>query len=704
MVYHEPVFLEYSKGNPPADKCPRCPCKTKRGTRCKLRTCNNQPCCWQHNQRVKTDIDNRLVDSHNKKRITKRSLKHYRVLSERMRKAECVIHMIYIRLHRLAIFSGINRAESNGKFKKHGKNMCFLAGAIPRVIGSASIRRVAVEQIMTLFKNRLDKYGDKDGEFSTEMLIACNWLNWAPGIKSASAVSTSLDILNPKDYSPMDIDNAKYDSCTRILLNYFLLSLTTAPDKRPPEYWFKEGLRVLGDRWEEIDVELKFYGARNFVEEDDQNMHMVYFVTHVIFMGNNYGNIPLRAAMALRNELFDVLRKWFYQIHELKAVESNMEIFFEICYSMFYLNFDRKFELPMEVWEYFDQMLDKGLSVDFSAAALNKKASTNIYFPNEKASTDRFLADYHTHVVMAFFFAEGVRYLSHQSITADFSFDAMDEGGNDVLESLCSEGIVVCNAEDTICAPKLTKQLKRIHKRHHVNNLLVSIGPDEPGSISVPESPTDDLLTDSHKLKLEPGFWKTLRSRIASCLGLTEERIRMFPNSSYARIKGGKGTTGEHSDFYHFIQSTNLLDLLYGVNYDRKTKLCVVCGNREGFCFDHICLCKQCANGTMPLYTAWISLGEYSNKKHTLLEFIPGSKDVDYSHIDDTRTINKQTPKGLRTNGKWAYGTPKGIGTCDMILFNCKVVHRANTVSHKAAPRYSLDIRFAILPADGAVA
>ena len=38
--------------------------------------------------------------------------------------------------------------------------------------------------------------------------------------------------------------------------------------------------------------------------------------------------------------------RWFNNIHDANAVRANMEVFFEVCYSMMYLNYDRHFALP----------------------------------------------------------------------------------------------------------------------------------------------------------------------------------------------------------------------------------------------------------------------------------------------------------------------------------------------------------------------
>ena len=129
---------------------------------------------------------------------------------------------------------------------------------------------------------------------------------------------------------------------------------------------------------------------------------------------------------------------------------------------------------------------------------------------------------------------------------------------------------------------------------------------------------------------------------------------------------------------------------------DQKTGTCALClDSDETVRFDHICLCKSCANAPIPLFTAWISLGQYSNKKHSLLQFIEGSHQVDYSHIDEKSTMEKEVPKNLPIRNRWRFGSHGGLQIGDMLLFNCKTVHRAQPAQNVRA---SVDVRFGILP------
>ena len=214
----------------------------------------------------------------------------------------------------------------------------------------------------------------------------------------------------------------------------------------------------------------------------------------------------------------------------------------------------------------------------------------------------------------------------------------------------------------------------------------------------LPAVASTELINVVNEIRLPDGFLVGLHEHIANILGLHPKRIMVFDDMTYARIKMADGTTKPHADFYHFVESTDLLMRLRGltkVDYNKDMGLCVLCMLRRGICFDHVCLCSTCANGPIPLYTAWVSLGAYTNKLHPLMDFVGGSIDANYSHLTKD-VLEREVPKGLKINkGKWQYPTPKGLSIYDILIFNCKMVHRAQQKSHM---RMSIDVRFAILP------
>ena len=61
-------------------------------------------------------------------------------------------------------------------------------------------------------------------------------------------------------------------------------------------------------------------------------------------------------------------------------------------------------------------MLDSGMAGNIDGAPLVKASAGNVYFPYGGKKMDLFLADYHSNVIMGFFFATGIRYLYHYEV------------------------------------------------------------------------------------------------------------------------------------------------------------------------------------------------------------------------------------------------------------------------------------------------
>jgi hypothetical protein len=179
-----------------------------------------------------------------------------------------------------------------------------------------------------------------------------------------------------------------------------------------------------------------------------------------------------------------------------------------------------------------------------------------------------------------------------------------------------------------------------------------------------------------------------VQERIAEGLGIASEKIHIFEDMSYLRIKGGKnGTTKAHADFYHFGKSTDLFDRIY-----QPSDECSVC--KKNAKATNFSICEGCARvKQFPLYTAWISLGNYVNKQVPLLQFAEGSTRLNYSLAQTNLT--RELPTGRIKSSEWVFPTDKGLNQGDMVLFNCQAVHMAGPGSSRMK-RISLDVRFTI--------
>ena len=123
-----------------------------------------------------------------------------------------------------------------------------------------------------------------------------------------------------------------------------------------------------------------------------------------------------------------------------------------------------------------------------------------------------------------------------------------------------------------------------------------------------------------------------------------------------------------------------------------RTNILCDCASFSGEKFGSICM--GCANGSLPFFTAWISLGDYQNCAHTLLEFVQGS------HHDrmSEKQMGEQFPK-CREKYIWQFPSSNGMQHGDMLIFNCKTLHRALAKLDQLGNtfRCSIDMRFTIV-------
>jgi len=184
-------------------------------------------------------------------------------------------------------------------------------------------------------------------------------------------------------------------------------------------------------------------------------------------------------------------------------------------------------------------------------------------------------------------------------------------------------------------------------------------------------------------------FTNQMRTRIADAFGTEKSRVVIFQNSAYLRFKCNSASTLPHSDFSFLNETKSMLEQINKMAW--KTNLSCQCASFAGEKVSSIC--KSCVNGSLPFYTAWISFGNYQNNNHTLLEFVA------YSHqytLDAKQMAQKFPQCGQKYT--WQFPSPHGVQLGDMLIFNCKTLHRAEPSTLNSGGRVSMDLRFAIVP------
>jgi hypothetical protein len=156
---------------------------------------------------------------------------------------------------------------------------------------------------------------------------------------------------------------------------------------------------------ESIDRDLEFTGnATAFVKQDDDNLHRVYFVTHVVFVLTSYGAVSTDICVPKkdREKFVRVLQRWYNQITERKATWPNLELFLEICICLVYFGESTADKV------LYDELLKLGSEHHFHLAKLGVKSTENVFFPPINARSPEFLTDYHSHILVAMFLLQNI--------------------------------------------------------------------------------------------------------------------------------------------------------------------------------------------------------------------------------------------------------------------------------------------------------
>lgn len=557
----------------------------------------------------------------------------------------------------LKIFQRIAKLVQNAtvkNLKEHSRNICFLVASIAKVSRSIEVRKAAVDLIVAPCVFRLS------GAAITHPLpdaVVSAWLNCDFG--------HSQNEFPISEYDRAELYSHPYSICTNILVNYFVQSLSGC--KTEPAFWQNEYACVLFSKWGKDDF--KFDQLRAAADT-----HLIYFVTHFVMVGNHYGNANLAADIfspTLKEKLFALLSSWYHQL--LPKADENTEIFYEVCYSLLALNADEAFQLPNTFFQTYQTVLDLGSSQTVAAAFFPKKTRYN------------FSTDTHANLVVAMFITETNKYLSKQSVVA-FQFPVYQ---NPLLK-LQKTGLIVYKTEIEQHLGGLAKILKNFLEFYPEDDVVLNIQGESVSVITPANIPTN--MNNLEYSSFE-NLMRHVQASISTHLGLERQKIVIFEDMVYLRHKSGEAFTKAHSDFYHFVAKTDKLtvnNLKYTEN-DKEDQKCVLCRKhkKNSSTFQFVCLCPECANKPINLYTIWISLAEYT--KIQLLEFSPGPHL--YSNLDK-KTFRRETP--VPENQMNFFSPVEKMCLGDALLFNCKNVHRLQK-SSSGLKRMSLDIRFAIL-------
>jgi hypothetical protein len=499
-------------------------------------------------------------------------------------------------------------------------------------------------------------------------------------------------------------------------------------------------------KWLDLDEPLLFQ-KNKILKQADTNRDKIYFLTHVLFIGNHYGTRPLDPALITaeeKAEFFDIFLRWFWEFIDKDAIKENIEEFSEVSYCLLYLSNSLGCKIPIP-----NRLTGAVNEFIRLAEQLSKNGpAKHAWYPSDKGYRYDTYCDIHSLIVVASLLAESLRFKQHlhpilneaQPIYNTSLDDCPDEFEppvvaqrtpvadlnvlllrdqekykNKQFQKLTTDGYVFVTAGADITerwCGELSPITRKIMDVHEINpkildDILIRV-PPSPEAIDVFRPSGKKMKTYKDQiadLHLPDNFWDLLQKRIAKTLGLPTKRIRMMTDETYIRLKRGPDAqTNQHSDFFYFIRETDAMARIhptYG-SIPAEDGICQVCMNEKGKVFKNITIGPTCARGYLPVFTTWLSLGDFSQDEYSLLEVVP------QSHLFkgyDTALHNKHAiTKGLVPlvefpASSWRYPNSDGVKKCDMLIFNCKTLHRAEPPKKKSKdPRLSIDARFVILP------
>ena len=481
-----------------------------------------------------------------------------------------------------------------------------------------------------------------------------------------------------------------YKELTDTLLQEYIQSFSPSSTKTS-SYWFQVGVNIIvHKKWKDL-MDMNIVNKDNVVKKTDE----VYFVTHVIFMGTDYGTKPLDKTLTKlkRKKLISLVQKWLQDINKhdennystiLPKIKKNCEIYCELCTSLLQLSPHKIIsKLPNYVQKFRDTLIHSLLHGQFYT---DFKASVNEHEYN---------SNYHSICVSLMFLVECLK----------------KEKPFDILKY---KGVILFQQKISPCFPNLLKSIYNLNE--NIIDLVLNVFPNEDMSIQTPQTSIITLELKKktlekiakksiENLKFSSKMWNKLKFGLSNLLQIPQERLLIIPQMTYFRAKKNNSSTRIHSDFYYFIKETDLFQQVSAFNPKKDKTVCLMCNQKKKVSIlgkKKVQICKDCVNSYIPIYTCWISLGTYTKGQNSLLEFVDNSANFDYS-VTNKQQMKNEFPFNSETNARnqdWKYPSAS-LKPCDMLIFNCKTIHRALGAKTKKSiqnARYSIDFRFIILP------
>lgn len=290
-------------------------------------------------------------------------------------------------------------------------NALFLTGAVAHDVRSRFGDSHAVLDLVKCFFNLVtENVREFHGDFKNQVLVGESFLK-------GLSLSSNFD----SEISSTFFDDTKtlnFRFMTENMISDYISCLASGSKCRCNEYISSILKYMDNDKvWKILKRPLNFKKNGRCKEIDT---HRVYFLTHLVFMCNNYGVDKMNSLFidTYACIVYEVLESWFLQLHDIyqqngyDGLKKNMEVFFEICTCLLAIGTMDGFFIKdnFYIWFLCIDILKKGNMSMFENEPIMTSTKNNVFYPDITKSTSAFYTDFHSHIIIAMFLSAASKY------------------------------------------------------------------------------------------------------------------------------------------------------------------------------------------------------------------------------------------------------------------------------------------------------
>lgn len=296
---------------------------------------------------------------------------------------------------------------------RHGDNIVILLSCLSRLAQSYSS---VSELVLGVVKEHAICCQPLEGHHALAFGLAQKWLRGYDG----PVLGQDVLMDSGRDAT---VANVALEKCTDTLCLNYLAQLAQGNECRVQK-WVLKGFKELVKRWDDLRQPLVFRGK--YAQPDSQLRF--YFVTHVVLMATAYGTRAPRLGAnetILWENIAGLLCSWIQCMGEVPdRILGNVEVFFQASYVLMYmhrLHPTRKVNTDLLgvlriiaearnlIEECANRKMEQGIGIGdipVQRTGLFQRNRNNVFMESLSRCNIATIADYHGHVILAFFLVE----------------------------------------------------------------------------------------------------------------------------------------------------------------------------------------------------------------------------------------------------------------------------------------------------------